>query len=91
MDPHRIDSRPGRDVQRLLKGRFDLIRYSSVTLTCLALPRLRIRLRFLELARWRRPAREVRIFPVAVILKRFATAFFVFRLALALGITLSLF
>ena len=40
-------------------------------------------------ARWRRPARERRIFPVAEILKRFAADFFVLLRANGLGIGLS--
>src|SRR5271156_881361 len=64
------------------------MRYSSVLSTCFILARWRLRLRFLLPARWRRPDWEVRILPVAVILKRLATAFLVLRRAMDLGIRL---
>src|SRR5215469_4247127 len=58
-------------------GRFWVIRYKSVGWTPAALPRRRSRLAFFVWARWRRPARERNALPVAVILNRLATAFFV--------------
>src|SRR5271154_2783289 len=64
------------------------MRYSSVLWTCFILARWRLRLRFLLPARWRRPDWDVRILPVAVILKRFATAFLVLRRGMGLGIRL---
>src|SRR5947208_12105168 len=53
------------------------IRYSSVLCTSPVPRRLRRRLGFLVCKRCRLPARERRTFPLAVILKRFATDFFV--------------
>lgn len=50
-----------------------------------ALPRLRLRLAFLEEAKWRSPGLRRRSLPDAVILNRFAAAFFVFRRAIDLG------
>src|ERR1700722_2783557 len=70
------------------KGRFARMRYSSVLSTCFILARWRLRLRFLLPARWRRPDWDARILPVAVILKRLATAFLVLRRAVDLGIRL---
>src|SRR5476651_2415413 len=64
------------------------MRYSSVWWICFILARWRLRLRFLLPARWRRPDRDARILPEAVILKRFATAFLVLRRAMDLGIRL---
>src|SRR5215469_13751401 len=58
-------------------GRFWVIRYKSVGWTPAALPRRRSRLAFLLWARCRRPARKRNALPVAVILNRLATAFFV--------------
>src|ERR1700761_8267205 len=53
------------------------MRYSSVTSTVVKPRRERRRLAFLDCAKWRRPALERRTFPLAVILKRLATDFFV--------------
>src|SRR5271170_7432029 len=64
------------------------MRYWSVLSTCFILERWRIRLRFFLLARWRRPDWDVMILPLAVILKRLATAFLVLRRAMDLGIRL---
>src|SRR5271170_6381643 len=64
------------------------MRYWSVLSTCFILARWRLRLRFFLLARWRRPDWDVMILPVAVILKRLATAFLVLRRAMDLGIRL---
>src|SRR5271170_5905312 len=70
------------------KGRLARMRYSSVLSTCFILARWRLRLRFLLPARWRRPDWDVRILPVAVILKRLATAFLVLRRAMGLGMAI---
>src|SRR5260221_7897167 len=49
------------------------------------LPRLRLRFALLDDARCRNPGFRRRILPVAVILNRLATAFFVLRRAIAFG------
>lgn len=49
------------------------------------MPRLRLRLAFLEEAKWRRPGLRRNNLPVAVTLNRLATAFLVFRRAMDLG------
>src|ERR1700683_5383390 len=64
------------------------MRCVSVLSTCFIFARWRLRLRFLLPARWRRPDWDVMTLPVAVILKRFATAFLVLRRAMDLGIQL---
>lgn len=53
------------------------MRYASVSSTTLAVPRERRRLGDLLESRCRLPARDRRTLPVAVILKRLATDFFV--------------
>ena len=53
------------------------MRYVSVGSICVAEPSLRRRLAFLWANKWRRPARERMTLPLAVILNRFATDFFV--------------
>src|ERR1700759_5096690 len=53
------------------------MRYSSVLSTVVVPRRLRRRLAFLVCAKWRLPALERRTFPLAVILNRLATDFFV--------------
>src|SRR5882672_10169572 len=60
-----------------VNGRFCLMRYSSVLCTRPVPRRLRRRLGFLVCKRCRLPARERSTFPLAVILKRFATDFLV--------------
>src|SRR3954447_21811010 len=49
------------------------------------LPRLRFRFAFFDDARWRNPGLRRRSLPVAVILNRLATAFFVLRRAIDFG------
>src|SRR6185312_15911127 len=63
-------------VQRV-NGRFCLMRYSSVLSTVVVPRRLQRRLAFLDWAKWRLPALERRTLPLAVILNRLATDFFV--------------
>ena len=48
--------------------------------------RWRLRFALLDASKWRRPAWPRNTLPVAVILKRFATAFFVLRLDIGFGI-----
>src|SRR3954451_5659450 len=64
------------DVQ-WLNGRFCVMRYMSVGCTVVVPRRLRRRFGFLCWARWRLPALERRTLPLAVILNRLATDFFV--------------
>src|SRR3954467_12871203 len=56
-----------------------------VSWTWPTLPSLRLRFALLEDARWRNPGLRRRILPVAVILNRLATAFFVLRRAMDFG------
>src|SRR5882724_5567303 len=60
-----------------LNGRFCVMRYTSVGCTVVVPRRLRRRLGLLWCAKWRLPALERRTFPLAVILNRLATDFFV--------------
>src|SRR6516162_6871371 len=60
-----------------VNGRFCLMRYSSVASTAVNPRKDRRRLGFFVCARWRRPALERRTLPLAVILNRLATDFFV--------------
>src|SRR5687768_10501712 len=53
------------------------MRYVSVASTRLEVPSERRRFGLLPVSKWRRPARERMTLPVAVILKRLATDFFV--------------
>jgi hypothetical protein len=70
---------------RYPNGRHSFTRATIVECTWADLPSRRLRFELFEDARCRRPGLRRRIFPVAVILKRFATDFFVFRRAIALG------
>ena len=63
-----------------------MIRASSVESRTAALARWRLRFALLDASKWRRPAWPRNTLPVAVILKRFATAFFVLRLDIGFGI-----
>src|SRR3954470_2440365 len=56
-----------------------------VSWTWPTLPSLRFRFELLEEARWRRPGLRRSSLPVAVILNRLATAFFVLRRAMDFG------
>jgi hypothetical protein len=67
-------------------GRFSLIRASSVESSTAPLARWRLRFALLDTNKCRRPAWPRNTLPVAVILKRLATAFFVLRLAIGFGI-----
>ena len=67
-------------------GRFALIRASSVLSTLASLLKWRFRFAFFAESRWRRDACARITFPRAVILNRFATAFFVLLLAIGFGI-----
>ena len=67
------------------KGMHSLIRAAMVSCTRPALPRFRFRLAFFEDAKWRRPGLRRSNLPEAVNLNRLATAFFVFRRAMDLG------
>jgi hypothetical protein len=68
------------------KGRFAFTRATSVSSTRAALPSRRLRFALLLDNRWRREERDLKTFPRAVILKRFATAFRVLLRATDLGI-----
>lgn len=65
---------------------FSLTRAMSVTSTRVRLARCRLRFALFDASKCRRPDLFRSTFPVAVTLKRFATAFFVLRLAIGLGI-----
>ncbi len=67
------------------KGMHSLIRAAMVSCTRPALPRFRFRLALFEDAKWRRPGLRRSNLPEAVNLNRLATAFFVFRRAMDLG------
>lgn len=58
---------------------------TSQASTTAALPLLRFSLELLHCNKWRRPALERITFPVAVILNRLATDFFVLLRAIAFG------
>ena len=62
-----------------------LMRGAMVSCTRPALPRFRFRLALFEEAKWRRPGLRRSNLPEAVNLNRLATAFFVFRRAMDLG------
>ena len=62
------------------------MRFMSVLSTNVAFAFWRFCFGLLALNKWRLFAEERRIFPVPVILKRFAAAFLVLRLAIAFGI-----
>jgi hypothetical protein len=68
------------------KGRFAFTRATSVSSTRAALPSRRLRFALLLDNRWRREERDLKTFPRAVILKRFATALRVLLRATDLGI-----
>jgi hypothetical protein len=68
------------------KGRFAFTRATSVSSTRAALPSRRLRLALFDDNRWRREERDLKTFPRAVILKRFATALRVLLRATDLGI-----
>lgn len=58
---------------------------TSQASTTARLPLLRFNLEFLHSSKWRRPALERMTLPVAVILNRLATDFFVLLRAIAFG------
>jgi hypothetical protein len=68
------------------KGRFAFTRATSVSSTGAALPSRRLRFALFDDNRWRRDERDLKTFPPAVILKRFATALRVLLRATDLGI-----
>ena len=68
------------------KGRFAFTRAISVLSTRTALPNRRLRFALLLDNKWRREERDLKTFPRAVILKRFATAFRVLLRATDFGI-----
>jgi len=72
--------------QAQLNGRFSFTRASSVLSVTSVFASWRLRFAFFDCSRWRRPAWARNTLPVAVTLKRFATAFFVLRLAIGFGI-----
>jgi len=70
------------------KGRFAFTRATSVLSTRAALPSRRLRFELFDDNKWRREERDLKTFPRAVILKRFATAFRVLLRATDFGIRL---
>ena len=76
----------GRSPFSQWNGRFSFIRASSVESSTAPLARWRFRFALLDTNKCRRPAWPRNTLPVAVILKRLATAFFVLRLAIGFGI-----
>jgi hypothetical protein len=68
------------------KGRFAFTRAASVLSTRAALPSWRLRLALFADNKWRREERDLKIFPRAVILKRFATDLRVLLRAIDFGI-----
>jgi hypothetical protein len=68
------------------KGRFAFIRATSVSCTRAALARLRLRFAFFTDIKCRREERDLKTFPRAVILKRFATDLRVLLRATGFGI-----
>jgi len=70
------------------KGRFAFILATSVSSTRAALPSRRLRFELFDDNKWRREERDLKTFPRAVILKRFATAFRVLLRATDFGIRL---
>lgn len=77
--PVRFSSR-----QNQAYGKLSRMRCSSERSTSFCLPSRRRRLEFLQLNKWRLPELERLILPLAVILKRLATAFRVFCLLIPL-------
>jgi hypothetical protein len=68
------------------KGRFAFTRATSVSWTRAALPSRRLRFALFVDSRWRREERDLKTFPRAVILKRFATDLRVLLRAMGFGI-----
>ena len=68
------------------KGRFAFTRATSVSWTRAALPSRRLRFALFVDKRWRREERDLKTFPRAVILKRFATDLRVLLRAMGFGI-----
>jgi len=86
--PVRIFKRTSRSMNQHLnypQGRLALMCLTSQASTTAALPLLRFNLEFLHSSKWRRPALERMTLPVAVILNRLATDFFVLLRAIAFG------
>ena len=68
------------------KGRFAFTRATSVSWTRAILPSRRLRFELFVDNRWRREERDLKTFPRAVILKRFATDLRVLLRAMGFGI-----